>query len=130
MLTKGAFVTPRNVIKNMTTKKRPHAEEIITEMKALEEQEVGYVKNLTRTQTVFYKPVPAEENREMIVEIIGSDRWDSYTQNFKDIDKMHITASQHNRLLQAAQNQDELELFGILPRSTTTSSQLLIVTDY
>ena len=77
MLTKGAFVTPRNVIKNMTTKKRPHAEEIITEMKALEEQDVGYVKNLTRTQTVFYKPVPAEENREMIVEIIGSDCWDS-----------------------------------------------------
>ena len=115
-------MTPRNVIKNMTTKKRPHAEEIITEMKALEEQEVGYVKNLTRTQTVFYKPVPAEENREIIVEIIGSDRWDSYTQNFKDIDTMHITASQHNRLLQAAQNQDELELFGILPRSTTTSS--------
>ena len=64
-----------------------------------DEQDVGYVKNLTRTQTVFYKPVPAEENREMIVEIIGSDRWDSYTQNFKDIDTMHITASQHNRLL-------------------------------
>ena len=71
-------MTPRNVIKNMTTKKCPHAKEIITEMKALEEQDVGYVKNLTRTQTVFYKPVPAEENREMIVEIIGSDRWDSY----------------------------------------------------
>ena len=87
-----------------------------------DEQDVGYVKNLTRTQTVFYKPVPAEENREMIVEIIGSDRWDSYTQNFKDVDTMHITASQHNRLLQAAQNQDELELFGVLPRSTTTTT--------
>ena len=40
-------MTPRNVIKNMT-KKRPHAEEIITEMKVLEKQEVGYVKILQR----------------------------------------------------------------------------------
>ena len=37
MLTKGAFVTPRNVIMNMTTKKRPHAGDIVTEMKAMEE---------------------------------------------------------------------------------------------
>ena len=121
MLTKGAFVTPRNVIKNMTTKKRPHAEEIIKEMKTLEEQGVGYVKNLTKTQTVFYKPVPTEENKELIVEIIGNDHWDTYAQVFKDIVTMHITASQHNRLLQTAQNEDELESFGIQPRSTGTT---------
>ena len=50
LLTRGAFVTPRSVIKNMTTKKRPHAEEIIKQMKSLEEKEVGNVKNITRTQ--------------------------------------------------------------------------------
>ena len=106
-------MTPRNVIKNMTTRKRPHAEEIIKEMKALEEKEVGYMKKLTRAQTAFYKPLPVEENKEKIVEVIGSHCWDIYTQNFKEIDTMHITASQHNRLLEAAENGDELELFGI-----------------
>ena len=45
----------------------------------------------------------------------------TYAQVFKDIDTMHITASQHNWLLQAAQNEDELESFGIQPRSTGTT---------
>ena len=54
-------MTPRSVIKNMTTKKRPHAEEIIKQMKSLEEKEVGNVKNITRTQIVFYKPLPLDQ---------------------------------------------------------------------
>ena len=121
LLTKGAFVTPRNVIKNMTTKKRPHAEDIITEMKALEEKEVGYVKNLTRAQVVLYKPLPVDENKDVIVSIIGTDCWDSYAQKFKEVDTMHITESQHNRLLQAAVNKAELESFGISIRPATSS---------
>ena len=32
LLTKGAFVTPRSVIKNMTTKQRPQAEKMVEEM--------------------------------------------------------------------------------------------------
>ena len=115
MLTKGAFVTPRNVIKNMTTKKRPHAEDIIKQMKALEEK-VGYIKNLTKVQTAFYKPLPVEEKKEKIVEVIGSDNWGIYEEIFKKVDTMHITLSQHNWLLEAAQN-DELELFDISPWS-------------
>ena len=67
-------MTPRNVIKNMTTKKRPHAEDIITEMKGLEEKEVGYVKNLMRAQIVFSKPLPVEANKDRTVDIIGGDR--------------------------------------------------------
>ena len=117
MLTKRAFVTPRSVIKNMTTKKRPHAEEIIKQMKALEEKEVGYVKNVTRAQTAFYKPLPLDENKEKVVEVVGSDCWDAYTQKFKEADTLNITVSQHNRLLLAAENKDELESIGITPQS-------------
>ena len=104
----------------MKTKKRPHAEEIISEIKALEDKKMGYVKNLTRTQTVYYMPLPVEENKDIIVGVIGSDRWDAYVHIFTDIDIVHITLSQHNRLLQAAENEDELESLGIAPRSTTS----------
>ena len=72
-------------------------------MKVLEEKEVGYVKKLKRAQTVFYKPLPLEENKDTIVCVIGTDRWDTYCQNF---DTMHITVSQHIRLLQAAENEE------------------------
>ena len=75
----------------MTTKKRPHAEDIITEMKGSE-----VCENLKRAQIVFYKLLPVEVNKGMIVNVISDDRWDSYTQHFKEIDTMHITVSQHN----------------------------------
>ena len=99
MLTKGAFVTPRSVIKNMTTKKRPRAEDIIKQMKSLEGKEIGNVNNITRTQTVFYKPLPLDENKEKITEIIGNDYWDMYAKNFKEVDTVNITVSQHNSCL-------------------------------
>ena len=118
MLTKGAFVTPRSVIKNMTTKKRPHAEEVVGEMKSLEQKEVGYIKYLTRAQTVFYKPLPSDENKDKVVEVIGSDLWDTYIQCFKEADIMYITVSQHNRMLLSAENKEDLESFGCVSRSS------------
>jgi hypothetical protein len=116
LLTRGAFVTPRSVIKNMTTKKRPLAEEIIKEMRVLEEKDVGYVRNITRTQTVFYKPTPVDDNKDRVNRILGSDYWDVYVKNFEEIDTVHITQSQHNRLLFAADNEEELESFGVTRR--------------
>ena len=110
-------MTPTSVIKNMTTKKRPHAEEIIKQMKSLEEKEVGNVKNITRTQIVFYKPLPLDQNKEKIVEIIGSDHWDIYATNFKEVDMVNITVSQHNRLFLASDNREDLESFGLVERT-------------
>ena len=43
------------------------------------------------------------------MEVIGSDNWGIYEENFKEVDTMHITIFQHNRLLEAAENDDELE---------------------
>lgn len=114
MLTKGAFVTPRSVIKNMTTKQRPQAEKIIEEMKSLEEMDVGTVKTITRTQTIYYKPLPSDSNKDGI---IGEENWHIYVQHFKEDDTMYITASQHNRLLHFADNIDELQSFGIVERT-------------
>ena len=116
LLTKGAFVTPRSVIKNMTCRHRPQADKIIEEMKSLEKKKIGTLKIITRTQTVYYKPLPSDENKDSVIEIVGEENWESYVQRFKDIDTMYITASQHNRLLVYADNEDELESFGIVER--------------
>ena len=116
MLTKGAFVTPRSVIKNMTTRQRPQAEKIIEEMKSLEKKGIGNVKNVARAQTVFYKPLPSDDNKDCVSEIVGEQNWDIYVQRFKEVDTMYITASQHNRLLVSADNEEELESFGIVTR--------------
>ena len=121
LLTKGAFVTPKSVIKNMTTKQRPQAGTVIEEMKVLEQKEIGTVKTITRTQTVFYKLVPSEENKPMVTEIVGHENWGTYIQRFKEDDRIYITASQHNRLLDAAEDKEELELFGIVARSITST---------
>ena len=84
LLTKGAFVTPRSVVKNMTTKQRPQAETVVEEMKKLEQKEIGTLKTITRTQTVFYKLLPFDENKDKVTEIIGDENWDAYTQRFKE----------------------------------------------
>ena len=118
LLTKGAFVTPRSVIKNMTTKQRPQAEKVVEEMNGLEQQHIGKLKSLTRTQTASYKLIPSEENKCKVTELIGDENWDTYMQRFKEIDQTYITASQHNRLLDSADNK-ELESFGVVERSTT-----------
>ena len=77
LLTKGAFVTPRSVIKNMTTKQRPQAETVIEEMKGLEQKQIGTIKSITRTQTAFYKLLLSEENKYQVIEIIGDENWDT-----------------------------------------------------
>ena len=88
-------------------------------MKALEQKETGILKTVTRTQTVFYKLLPSEEYKHKVTEIVGDENWDTYTQRFKEADQMYITASQYNRLLDCAENKEELESFGIVARSTT-----------
>lgn len=116
LLTKGAFVTPRSVVKNMTVKQRPQAEKVIEEMKSLEEMEIGTVKTLARSQTVFYKPTPCDSNKDSVTKVIG-DNWDIYERRFKEVDTMYMTTSQHNRLLISSPNEDELKDFGIVERS-------------
>lgn len=68
----------------MTTKQRPPAETVLKEMKSLEEKEIGNVKAVTRVQTAYYKPLPSEENKIKVTEIVGESNWDTYVQHFKD----------------------------------------------
>ena len=62
------------------------------------------IKYSTQAQTVFYKPLSSDENKDKVVEIIGSDLWDVYVQRFKEANTMYITVSLHNRLLFLADN--------------------------
>lgn len=50
LLTKGPFCTPRNVIKNMTTKKRPKLCQIADGMKKLSEDNIGTFTKKTESQ--------------------------------------------------------------------------------
>ena len=102
----------------MTTKQRPQAEKVVEEMNGLEQQHIGKLKPITRTQTAFYKLIPSEENKCKVTELIGDENWDTYTQRFKEIDQTYITASQHNRSLDSADD-EELESFGVVECSTT-----------
>ena len=100
----------------MTTKQRPQAGTVIEEMKALEQKEMGTIKTVTRSQTVFYKLLPSEDNQQKVADVVGDENWDMYIQRFKEPDQMYITASQHNRLLDSADDKEELELFGVRAR--------------
>ena len=96
----------------MTTKQRPQAETVVEEMRA---EGDWHTKNLT--QTVFYKLLPFDDNKDKVTEIIGDANWDAYT-HFKEVDNMYITASQFNRLLDSAENKEDLESYGVVARST------------
>ena len=98
----------------MTSKERPQAEKIIEEMKSLEKKDMGTFKNIASRQTVFYKPLPCDANKENVIKIVGEDNWDTYVERFKECDTIYITTSQHNRLLLSADNTEELESFGIV----------------
>lgn len=118
LLTKGPFVSPRMMIKNMTTRYRPPAEEILQEMKKLEEEGLGTVKSITKTQTVHYKPIPNDDNKEDVLTTIATEEWDAYIAHFKDVDLIYMTASQHNRFLLESDDEDVLNSFGITPRES------------
>ena len=116
LLTKGPFVTQRTVIKNMTTKQRPSAQEILEEIKKLEEEGLGAVKSVTKTQVVYYKPLPIDENKEAVLLLIGKEKWDTYVAQFKEQDTTYMTASQYNRFLLQSDHQDTLDSLGFTTR--------------
>ena len=106
----------------MTTRYRPPAEEILQEilqeMKKLEEEGLGTVKSITKTQIVHYKPIPNDDNKEDVLTMIATEEWDAYIAHFKDVDLIYMTASQHNRFLLESDDEDVLNSFGIIPRES------------
>ena len=119
LLTKGPFVTPRTVIKNMTTKPRPSAQEILQEMKKLEEEGLGTVMSITKTQVVYYKPVPKDENKEDVQLQIGKEQWDAYIAQVKEQDTTYMTASQYNCFLLESDDHNTLDSFGFTTREVS-----------
>ena len=110
-------MTPHTVIKNMT-RQRPTSEEVLKEMKALHVQEMGLgmVKSPTKTQIVYYKPIPYDSNRDALLPAIESDQWDTYVQRFQEFDTTYMTATQHNHFLLEADCQESLDSFGYTTR--------------
>ena len=77
----------------MTTKYRPPAEEVLQEMKKLEEEGLGTIKSVTKTQIVYYKPIPNDDNKADVLSVIEAEQWDSYIEHFKELDTTYMTAS-------------------------------------
>lgn len=95
--TKGAFCTPRSVIRSITTKVKPTATEVIAEMKNLHEKKLGIFKSKSDKERVFYKLLPETSNEDLITPYIN---FDHYKKIFEDgIDSRSITPSQCTRLL-------------------------------
>lgn len=53
-------------------------------MKASEQKEMGTVKTVTRSQTVFYKLLPSGDNKQKVADVVGDENWDMYIQRFKE----------------------------------------------
>ena len=100
----------------MTTKYRPPAEEVLQEMKKLEEEGLGTVKSVTKMQTAYYKPIPNDDNKADLLSVVEAEQWDSYIEHFKELDTTYMTASQHNRFMLESDDQDTLNSFGITTR--------------
>lgn len=119
LIMKGPYCTPRNVLKNMTTKSRPKLEDIAEKMKSLADGGIGMFKNISQRERVYYKPLPKEENRQAICAVIGEEKWNEYVSNFSVLDTKYITLSQHNRLLDNSPfTLQEYATYGIHHRDT------------
>ena len=107
-MTTGAYVTPRSTVRNMTVRKKPKADEVVTAMKKLEDDGLGRFYKMNRVETVFYKPLPTDNNKTAITSIIGEEHWGSYWDLFQIPDKRFITNAQHQRIITASNDKDEL----------------------
>ena len=105
LLTKGAFCTPRSVIRSMTIKSRPSSDEVICEMRKLHDEGVGVYCAISEKEKVFYKLLPTDDNKDVICKYVD---FNVYKENFeKDIDKF-ITSKQRTRLLLKCPHMDDL----------------------
>ena len=104
---------------------RPPAEEILQELKKLEEEGLGTVKFITKTQTVYYKPIPSDYNEDVLM-VIATEEWDAYIAHFKDVDVTYMIASQHNRFLLKSDDEDVLNSFGLSLVKVTNNSPIAI----
>ena len=97
-------------------------------MKALEEEEVGYVKSFIRTHADSLLLASASRRKQGndCRDYIGSDLWDSYMH--KSLKALIPYTSLHPNTIGYCKRQTiktNWELFGILPRSTGISSYLI-----
>ncbi len=103
---KGAFCTPRSVVKTITTRSKPTASQVTDETRKLEEEGIGKFTSINQKEKAFYKPLPIEVNKELLLAHVD---YDGYNRNFEiDIDTKFITAAQHNRLFRKSPHKDIL----------------------
>ena len=63
---KGAFCTPRRVIRSITTTAKPTTTEVVKHMKKLDESGLGKWMSISEKEKVFYKALPVEANRNLL----------------------------------------------------------------
>ena len=105
LLTKGAFCTPRNVIRSITSRKKPAAADVIEEMKKLETNKMGHFLEESRDK-VFYKVLPTDGNKELIEDHVD---FTEYKECFEtEMDSKYLTQAQTSRLLAKSPDRDVL----------------------
>ena len=103
--TNGPFCTPRSVTRSLTIRRKPPAQVIIEEMKALDDQGLGHYKVVSNNK-VYYKPLPTENNKGLFERhgILMTDYKDAFcNKNMK-----YITPAQFNRLMSMSPDEQVL----------------------
>ena len=107
-MSKGAFCTPRSVLRSVTLRNKPASTDVIEQMKKLDEEGMGKFMGESEKEKSFHKLIPndSEERKQLISKFTD---YEEYKKKFKiEIDSKYITIAQHKRLLAKSPNKDIL----------------------
>ena len=107
----GPFATPRAVYKTIRFSMRSKAQQNFQRL--VKENGIGCYLELSTTESVYYKPLPVEENKVMVEPLLGKALWSEYCEHFKkkESEKL-ISRTQHTRLLSKSPDVDKLREYG------------------
>ena len=104
--TKGAFCTPRSLVRKLTSKKKPSCSKVAESMKELDSKTMGTFLSVSEKEKVFYKLLPTPENEETISKFMD---FEDYKEHFKsNVDSKIITPNEYARLLNKSPDKESL----------------------
>lgn len=101
LLRPGPLTTPRAVYKTIRYSMRTKAQEKLTDIMAkLERNGLGAYVQLSSNESVFFKPLPNDDNKEKIEPLLTRNKWTDYCNMFtsKEATRL-ISEAQFNRLI-------------------------------
>lgn len=105
--TNGPFTTTRAVMRTCSTRRKPTSQEVAARMRALEAEGLGFYKDVDKTKA-FFKAMPREEIKGALEKYM---KLEQYRHAFLAKDIAYVTPAQHQRLLDAAPESENLKAY-------------------